>query len=288
MKFLNQKRKQDIENRKAEIQNIKNYYDKVVKFTNTDGEKRLFNANLRNEEKLGKSYSESLIDFKRSQNILKEDLNKIKSTYASEKNIYLKKLLELNRRFNVQVLERENIAQKALNKIDMAHKEALINLEDSSDQELSNLETEALTKVKNHQLDNRLKIEIQHNNFMRKLGEEGLLLDQNLKRAKTNNKKDMEDLRTIQEVKIQQTFRKYDDILITKKEHHKEKIDAENKSFRKKFLHLKSTHKELLDRVEKTFNNQIEELRDSHSNFKKTFEKKLEDQFYHINLLQYN
>jgi HSP20 family molecular chaperone IbpA len=121
---------------------------------------------------------------------------------------------------------------------------------------------------------------------MRKLGEEGLLLDQNLKIAKNQNKKNMDDLRTIQEIKMQQTFRKYDDILTTKKEHNKEKIGAENKSFKEKFLHLKSTHKELLDRVAKKFNNQIEELRASHSKFKKTFENQSKDKFYQIKRLE--
>ena len=42
LKFLAKKRKSDIKTRQKEIKNIKEYYDKAVKFTKTDGEKRYY------------------------------------------------------------------------------------------------------------------------------------------------------------------------------------------------------------------------------------------------------
>ena len=286
LELLAKKRKKDIKNRQKEIDNIKEYYDKAVKFTKTDGEKRYYEAKLQNEKKLEESYNEGRLEFEHNQKGLKNDLEKIKSSYENEKRIYLARLRELNRSFTNQLLEREENAERKLSKIDEIHREAMLTLQDKSQKELSNLETDALKRVRDNQLRNRLKIEAQQTNFLKQLGEEGLILDQKLKQEQAKNKKEMEDLNRLQSVKRQQSFQRHNDILETKKEHHKEKIRSEDNSFRQKFNHLKTNHKELLDRVEKNFKNQIEKLIESHSKFKKTINNKLDDNFYHVNLLE--
>ena len=88
LEFLAKKRKRDIKTRQKEIENIKEYYDKAVKFTKTDGEKRYYEAKLQNEKKLEESHNEGRLEFEYNQKGLKNDLEKIKSSYENEKRIY--------------------------------------------------------------------------------------------------------------------------------------------------------------------------------------------------------
>ena len=48
LKFIKEKRKKEIKRGQQEVKNIKDYYDKAVSKTKTDGEKRYYEAKLKN------------------------------------------------------------------------------------------------------------------------------------------------------------------------------------------------------------------------------------------------
>lgn len=285
LNFLKKKRQKEIKRGQQEVNNIKDYYDKAVSKTKTDGEKRYYEARLKNETKLDQAYQESLKNFEENQVIFEKDLEKVKEAFENEKKLYQNKLKELNRIFNIKLLDRNEVAEDLLSKIDEDHKEAILNLEDKSSKELAQAEMNALKKIKSNQLRNRIKMEEQNNNFVKKMGDEGLLLDEKLKRERLKSKKNLNDLIRLQNIKRQQAVKRHNDILETKKDQHSEQIKSEDKSFGQKIRVLKEDHQDVLDRVTNLFNKQKEELVRSHSKIKKTLNDKLEDDFYHVKVI---
>tara|TARA_Y100001970_G_scaffold151834_1_gene185982 strand:+ start:154 stop:1329 length:1176 start_codon:yes stop_codon:yes gene_type:complete len=286
LQFIKKKRQKEIKRGQQEVANIKDYYDKAVSKTKEDGETRYYEAKLKNENKLDQAYQEGLANFEEKQFIFDKDLEKVKEAFENEKKLYQSKLKELNRRFNIKLLDRTEFAEDILSKVDDEHREAILNLEEKSSKELAQAEMNALKKIKSNQLRNRIKMEQQKNDFIKKMGDEGLLLDEKLKNERLKSKKNLNDLLRLQEIKRQQTVKRHHEILETKKDHHKEQIKSEDKSFGEKFRVLKEDHKEVLDRVKKLFDRQKEELIKSHSKIKKTLDNKLEDDFYHVKVIE--
>ena len=74
LKFIKEKRKKEITRGQQEVKNIKDYYDKAVSTTKTDGEKRYYEAKLKNESKLDQAYREGLKNFEEKQGMFEGDL----------------------------------------------------------------------------------------------------------------------------------------------------------------------------------------------------------------------
>ena len=286
LQFIKKKRQKEIKRGQQEIANIKDYYDKAVSKTKEDGETRYYEAKLKNENKLDQAYKEGLADFEEKQFIFDKDLEKVKEAFENEKKLYQSKLKELNRRFNIKLLGRTEFAEDILSKVDNEHREAILNLEEKSSKELAQAEMNALKRIKSNQLRNRIKMEQQKNDFIKKMGDEGRLLDEKLKNERLKSKKNLNDLIRLQDIKRQQAVKRHHEILETKKDQHKEKILSEDKSFGQKFRVLKEDHKEVLSRVKQLFDRQKEELIKSHSKIKKTLDNKLEDDFYHVKVIE--
>tara|TARA_Y100000591_G_C21837253_1_gene703307 strand:- start:505 stop:1680 length:1176 start_codon:yes stop_codon:yes gene_type:complete len=286
LKFIKEKRKREIKRGQQEVKNIKDYYDKAVSTTKTDGEKRYYEAKLKNESKLDQAYREGLKNFEEKQGVFEGDLEKVKDAFETKKKLYQNRLRELNRRFNIKLLDRNEYAEDILSKIDGEHREAILNLEEVSSRELAEAEMRALKRIKSNQLRNRIKMERQKNDFMKKMGDEGLLLDEKLKNERLKSKKNLDDLVRLQDIKRQQAVKRHHEILETKKDQHAEKIKSEDKSFKQKFSILKENHQEVLDRVKKLFDKQKMELIKSHSKIKQTLDNKHEDDFYHVKVIE--
>ena len=286
LKFIKKKRQKEIKRGQQEVTNIKDYYDKAVSQTKVDGEKRYYEAKLKNENKLDQAYQEGLQNFEEKQGIFEEDLKKVKEAFETEKRLYQNKLKELNRRFSINLIDRSEYAEDMLSKIDGEHREAILNLEEISSKELAEAEMTALKRIKSNQLRNRIKIEEQNNDFIKKMGDEGLILDEKLKNERLKSKKNLNDLIRIQDIKRQQAVKRHSEILEVKKDQHKEKILSEDKSFGQKISTLKENHQEVLDRVKNLFNRQKEELIKSHSKIKETLDNQHEDDFYHVNIIE--
>ena len=56
LNFIKKKRQREIQKGQQEVENIKKYYDKAITKTKVDGEKRYYEAKLKNEDKLDTAY----------------------------------------------------------------------------------------------------------------------------------------------------------------------------------------------------------------------------------------
>ena len=82
-----------------------------------------------------------------------------------------------------------------------------LNLEETSSKALAEAEMNALKRIKSNQLRNRIKMEKQKNDFMKKMGDEGLLIDEKLKNERLRSKKNLNDLIRLQDIKRQQAVK---------------------------------------------------------------------------------
>ena len=77
LKFIKKKRQKEIKRGQQEVTNIKDYYDKAISETKIDGEKRYYEAKLKNENKLDQAYQEGLQNFEEKQGLFESDLKNV-------------------------------------------------------------------------------------------------------------------------------------------------------------------------------------------------------------------
>lgn len=271
--------------KEAEIENVKQIYDKKIESAKIEGDNRYIESLKRNDNLLvgaAKDYEEKL-------NSYKEGLQKTQKTVEQEeaalKQNQANKLLNSEDQFRNAILDHNS---NSLNQIKEVHHQSQENLRELTDTARSE---------KNH-VENATRTEI--NSLASNYNQKGIDTERNFKENFNNNLQKHQEELNLQKVElkkmldtnsakgnlqVQEKTRVQTDELNYLEKHQKDLITQKQNDFKIRYENLVKEHDAILGELKGHFDADVQKMAMQTASQKKTIANRIDDRFYRIETL---
>ena len=283
-KLTNKLRNETIK-KEAEIENLKQIYDKRIDATKIEGEDRYINGIKRNDDLLvnaSKDYEEKLNNYK-------ENLSKTQTNIAQEENSirndHAQKIINYNDQFTNNIHEQ---LENASNNQEAVHDQAQQSLQTMMDKSRfikSHMESKATTEVNALANDYNQKGITAEREYRSTLDNDLRNHHTEVEYQKSELKKSM-DKTTEQNKRLEaEKNRTQTDELNYLDAHQKDMLAQKQSDFKIRYENLVKEHEGLIEKLKTHFEADVKKMVETNSGQKRIIANKSEDQFYRVETL---